>query len=294
MVEIHHLRCFVAVAEELHFGRAAERLGMTQPPLSRQVQSLEHLMHCELFARNSRAVRLTRAGEAFFPEAQRILRLLSNAQGMVSDLIAGRRGLVRCGFTAASAYEILPAMISAFKRENPDVSLSLREMVSTRQIEALAADELDIGIFRPPIESTTFEAIALRPEPMVVAMPVGHPLAEKQVVAWKDLDSIEMVGFESQEGRYLHNLLAGKFLEHDISPRITHRLSQIHSILALVRAGLGVALVPNSAKVLNISTVQYRDIEKGHAAYAKLSVVWNKDTDNPLVKSFVESARLIN
>ena len=248
-------------------------------------------MRCNLFVRSSRSVKLTREGEAFLPEAQRILRLLANAQGVVKDVATGRRGIVRCGFTAASAYEILPAMISRFKQAHPDVTLSLREMVSTHQIEALGADELDIGIFRPPFDNTMFDSIALKPEAMVVAMPTGHPLSANQIITWRELDGIDMIGFESHEGRYLHNLLAMQFLEQNISPRITHSLSQIHSILALVRAGLGVALVPNSAKILDVSAVQYRDLQRGHSAYAHLSIVWKRSASNVLIELFAETAR---
>lgn len=294
MIEIHHLRCFVGVAEELHFGRAAVRLNMTQPPLSRQIQLLERIMHCDLFVRSSRSVKLTREGESFLPEAQRILRLLDTAQSLVSDVSTGRRGLVRCGFTAVSAYEILPAIISRFKRENPDVSLSLLEMVSTRQREALIAEDLDIGILRPPIDKTIFEMIAVLPEAMVVALPAGHPLNAKKNLSWSDLDGIDMIGFDRQEGQYLHDLLAAQFLEYDVSPRIIHRLSQVHSILALVRAGLGVAVVPKSARVLDVSSVEYYDMDAEQSAHAKLFIVWRKNNDNPLIGEFIEAAQSLN
>ena len=152
MFELSQLRCFVAVAEELHFGRAAERLHMTQPPLSRQVRLLEHQVGTELLERNSRSVRLTAAGRSFLPDAARILRLADEAAATARRVATGAAGALAIGFTATVGYGQLPALVSAVRAASPGVRLTLKEMVSGAQLAALDAREIDVGLLRPPVE----------------------------------------------------------------------------------------------------------------------------------------------
>lgn len=290
MLETSHVRCFVAVAEELHFGRAAERLNMTQPPLSRQIQLLEHGMGCALFNRTSRSVELTDAGRTFLPDAQRILRILENATTATREVARGSRGVVRCGFTAASAYQFLPEHIRSVKLAMPDVSLVLREMVSSQQIAALDAGELDVGFLRPPIDQSIHNHRLVARETLLLATPRDHVLAEKRSVHWVDLNDIDMVMYDSREGRYLYELVTSHFMQNDIYPRYYQSLAQIHTILSLVRAGMGVAIVPSSARVLGITDIVYREIVDGAVPQAVLNVVWRKSNPNPLIPQFAEIA----
>ena len=149
MLEISQLRCFVAVAEELHFGRAAERLNMTQPPLSRQIRLLEHQVGTPLFERTNRVVRLTAAGKAFFPEAGRILRLTEEAAVTARRVAQGDRGSIAIGFTATFGYGVLPDLVRGLHDRSPNISLTLKEMVTSAQLEALAMGQLDVGLMRP-------------------------------------------------------------------------------------------------------------------------------------------------
>jgi DNA-binding transcriptional LysR family regulator len=146
------LSCFVAVAEELHFGRAAERLHMTQPPLSRQIQQLENELGVQLIDRTTRTVTLTPAGVAFLPDARRILQLAEGAAQTVKRIPAGDLGTVVVGFTAASAHAVLPRLLETAREKLPDVKLDLREMVTAAQIEGLMTGELDLGMARPPLK----------------------------------------------------------------------------------------------------------------------------------------------
>ena len=152
MFSLNRLSCFIAVAEELHFGRAAERLHMTQPPLSRQIQQLESEVGVQLIDRTSRSVTLTAAGSAFLPEARRILDLAEGALLTVRRVPTGDLGTVVVGFTGASAHAVLPQLLDATREKLPDVKLVLREMVSAAQMESLAVGDLDLGLARPPLK----------------------------------------------------------------------------------------------------------------------------------------------
>jgi len=290
MIEISHLRCFIAVAEELHFGRAAQRMNMTQPPVSRQIQLLERTMACPLFVRTSRSVLLTEAGKSFLPEAQRILRLLENAQNTARDISLGRGGILRCGFTAATAYKFLPALIQQMNARIPDSSLELSEMVSFRQIEALDIGELEVGLLRPPIDSDKFLGRLVAREKLLLAVPTGHSLSQRSFARWRDLDGIDFIMYDSNEAKYFHDILAMFLTGKRVQPNIVQRLTQIHSILSLVRAGVGVAVVPKSADILDISGVEYREFSDQSSPYAELMIVWREASRNPLIPAVVEIA----
>ncbi|HTJ57032.1 MAG TPA: LysR family transcriptional regulator [Devosiaceae bacterium] len=289
MFELSYLRCFVAVAEELHFGRAAERLNITQPPLSRQIRMLERAVGCELFIRNSRSVRLTQAGQTFLPDALRILRLIESAETSVRNVATGRAGILRCGFTAASAYAFLPVLVRNMKAAIPGASLILREMVSKRQIAALETGEIDVGLLRPPFDRGANEAILVAREEMVVALPKGHVVGEKPVLDWQDLDGLELIMYDADEAQYFNDLIASYLSKHRIFPIVDQRLTQIHSILSLVRAGVGCAVVPASARQLGVSQVDYREFG-AETPSAELFLVWRKDNGNPLLPALAAIA----
>src|ERR1700756_3433178 len=188
MFDLNQLRCFVTVAEELHFGRAAARLNMTQPPLSRQIQVLEHIIDAPLLERTSRSVRLTPAGRSFLPEARRILKLAESASQVAQRIAKGKTGSLKIGFTAAAAYGYLPELIAACRTKLPEIDFSLKEMVSGDQFEALASGQIDAGLLRPPIARPAFAARRVLAEPLIAAVPEKHPLATSETVSIKDFD----------------------------------------------------------------------------------------------------------
>lgn len=291
IIETSQLRCFIAVAEELHFGRAAERLNMTQPPLSRQIQLLERSLGCELFTRTSRSVKLTQAGESLRTDAHKVLRLLESAAISVRHVSEGRKGDIRCGFTAASAYQFLPMLLRRLNQRIPGANVSLKEMVSRRQIEALESDELDIGLLRPPIDHDQFDAVCVSREQMILALPRGHPLCDQPVITWPDLDNVDLIMYDSHEAQYFYDLLAGQFTRHGVFPRFRQRLTQIHTILSLVRSNIGAAIVPESASILDVADVVYRTVHARRPLMAELYFVWRKDTRDPLVAELVALAQ---
>ncbi len=290
-MELHQLRCFVAVAEELHFGRAAARLNITQPPLSRQIQLLEHSLGAALFARSSRSVHLTAAGIAFLPDARRLLRISESASQHVRRIASGQAGRLRIGFTAASAYRFLPELITAVRADLPDIDLVLQEMVSGAQVEALISGQLDAGLLRPPVAQPDLAAIKIDAEPLLAAMPARHRLARQSSITLADLDGQDFVMYEPGESRYFHDLLVMLFTAANVRPRFVQQLGQIHSMLALVRAGLGMALVPAAAAALRYHDVRLRPLVLQRPTPVELFLVWRHNADNPLLERLITRTR---
>jgi DNA-binding transcriptional LysR family regulator len=286
MFELGQLRCFVAVAEELHFGRAAARLNLTQPPLSRQIQLLEHGLEVRLFDRTSRSVVLTRAGQSFLPEARRLLRFAEAAALAARRTARGDAGSITLGFTAASGYEFLPQLITLFRAANPDIDLVLREMVSADQVEALTAGRIDVGLIRPPFDRREFESFCAVREPLVLAAPVGHRLASSKQVALTDLDREPFITYSPYEARYFYDLLATALGEAGVQPQFVQFISQVHSILGLVKAGLGLALVPQAAANLRFDGVVLRPIKTSRSV--ELHMAWRRSNTNPAVDTLTQ------
>lgn len=280
MFELSQLRCFVAVAEELHFGRAARRLNLTQPPLSRQIQLLEHMLEVKLFDRTSRSVALTPAGATFLPEARRLLRLSEAAALSAKRTAGGQAGTVTIGFTAVSGYDYLPRLIAGFRKAAPDIDLILREMVSAEQIEALASGRIDLGLIRPPFSRIELHSRCVVREPLLLAAPAGHRLAKASAVSLADLDQQPLVTYSPYEARYFYDLLATIFTKAGIAPQYVQHISQIHSILGLVKAGLGLALVPQAATNLRFRGVVLRPIEVDDRI-VELHLAWRRSNANP-------------
>lgn len=288
MFELSQLRCFVAAAEELHFGRAAARLNMTQPPLSRQVQLLERILGVSLMDRTSRSVRLTPAGRAFLVEARRILRMAESAALTTRKIAAGDAGRIAIGFTAASGYSFLPKLITLTRSRLPNVDLTLREMVTGEQNEALLTGRIDVGLLRPPINRTEFAKIQVLTEPLVAALPVGDDRLAKKTLTPADFDERPLVMYSSEGAQYFHNMLVAIFDANGVLPIYVQHLSQIHSALALVQAGIGAALVPEAATHLHFDSVQFRPFETIPARPVELYMVWRRDNDNPTLKPLLE------
>lgn len=283
MFELGQLKCFVAVAEELHFGRAAARLNLTQPPLSRQIQLLEHALDVRLFERTSRIVRLTRAGENFLPDARRLLRLAEGAALAAKRSAQGEAGLINLGFTAVSGYEFLPRLITLLRQQAPDIDLVLKEMVTADQLEALTAGRIDIGLLRTPFNRREFNSHCVVREPLMLAAPADHPLAQANRVRLSDFDTQPFVTYSPYEARYFYDLLVTIFGEAGVSPTYVQYMSQVHSILGLVKAGLGLSLVPRAAANLRYEGVVLRDVEDAPARIVELHIVWRKTNTNPAV-----------
>lgn len=285
MFELIQLRCFVAVAEELHFGRAATRLNMTQPPLSRHIQVLERIMKVELFHRSSRSVRLTAGGSAFLPEARRVVRMADSAVATARAAAEGQSGLVTLGFTAASGYSFLSRFIARVGVAAPDVRFVLKEMVSDEQLESLAAGRIDLGFLRPPVRQPELASLPVLRERFIVCSPADVPEDERPR-RLADFDRRPFIMYAPDKARYFHDLLTGMFTGAGAEPRHVQYLAQIHTILMLVGAGHGFALVPESSLRLHPEGVVFSEMEDA-PPIVELYAAWRRDAGNPALLALV-------
>ncbi|SFT98913.1 LysR family transcriptional regulator [Arthrobacter sp. ov118] len=280
MFTFDQLAGFIAVAEELHFGRAAERLNMTQPPLSRQIQKLEKSVGAELLERDNRRVQLTHAGQAFLEEARRLLALAERAPATARRIASGRSGVLRIGFTAASGFSILGPLLEEISAALPDVDIDLQELVTGEQIQALLTGELDLGLARPPFDGEIFDSRLLYREAMVVAVPAGHPLTRLgRDVENEDLRDEPLIMHSPLQARYFYDLVVRTLpVQHG---NVVHTVSQILTMVSLVAARRGVAFVPRSATALGIDGVEYLQLGGDRGEPVELHAIWSRKVENP-------------
>ncbi|MES2161087.1 MAG: LysR substrate-binding domain-containing protein [Pseudomonadota bacterium] len=283
MFEISQLRCFVAVAEELHFSRAAERLNMTQPPLSRQIRLLEHNVGAELIERNSRVVRLTAAGKAFLPEATRILRLSHEAVLTARRAAKGEQGHMAIGFTSASGYSLLPEVVRRLRERCPGVSLTLKELVSTAQVEALNSGELDLGLMRPHTLNAELETTLLVTESLMLAIHEDDAGDWPLEPTLQSLHGKPFVMYSPFDARPFHQMLSERFAKAGVEPDIIEHVGQVHTMLALVRARMGVALIAEGAGRLRFDGLVMRKME---TEPVQMVCVHRRDNENPVLTVF--------
>jgi DNA-binding transcriptional LysR family regulator len=288
MFTLIQLESFVAVAEELHFGAAAERLNMTQPPLSRQIQLLEKELHAQLFDRTSRRVELTAAGRTLLPSARQILDLSIKTQLDVQRVATGDAGAVTIGYTAIAGQSALPRLLRRSANEQPGVSLLLRELVSTDQMDGLVKGTVDIGLLRPIVARPGIKYRPVMQDRLVIALPAESPLlAETESLPLRALSGQPLMMYSTSEARYFHDLVLRLFASAGAEPRITQYASQVPALLAFVEAGLGVTLVPASTRAFSPPGVRFREIEGSQGTQAlnrvDLEVAWNENNTNPAV-----------
>ncbi|WVV49197.1 LysR substrate-binding domain-containing protein [Pseudomonas sp. NA13] len=291
MLELAQLRCFTTVATELNFRRAAERLNMTQPPLSRQIQLLEHHLGVELFTRSTRSVALTAAGRAFFIEAQNLLEQAQQAAVAAKRFAQGDIGSVTISFVGSAVYEFLPKVIAEARLKQPQVKIVLAEMNTYQQHEALRARRIDLGIVRSPLLETGYATECLVREPFVLAVPAGHPLASAEAVSVQDLDGQPFLMYSHAAYPPFNELLTGMLRSARVAPQFVQWLGSSLTILALVNAGMGLALVPRCATSVVFKQVVFREIDLGEGVQSELHLVWREDNDNPAFTLLLEGIR---
>ncbi|MHC6225662.1 LysR family transcriptional regulator [Pseudomonas sp. X10] len=291
MFELAQLRCFTTVATELNFRRAAEKLNMTQPPLSRQIQLLEHHLGVDLFTRTTRSVELTAAGRAFFIEAQALLERAEQASVLAKRFAEGDIGTVSISFVGSAVYEFLPKVIAEAQVNQPHVKVSLSEMNTYQQHEALRARRIDLGIARAPLQQPGFATECLVREPFVLAMPRHHRLASAAQVGVGDLDGEPFLMYSHAAYPPFNELLTGMFRSAQVAPEYVQWLGSSLTILALVNAGLGMALVPRCATNVVFKDVVFREIDLGEGVKSELHLIWRADNDNPAFRMLLEGIR---
>lgn len=259
--EFFQLRCFVTVAEELNFSRAARRLNMTQPPLSRQIKLLEQGVGLTLLDRDRRTVRLTPAGTMFRSAAIDLLERSEQAILVARQAERGEAGTITLGFVPSAALDFVPRIVAALKSELPDVRFTPVEMMSYEIAESLLSGGLDLGLTRTVGASSEIESKRVVREPFVLALPRGHALDVPGPAKGVDLDGADFVGYSAERGGYLREIFTALFAAIGIRPNIVQEVSQTQTVLSLVNVGLGAALVPRSAMAMQMDQLVYRPID---------------------------------
>jgi DNA-binding transcriptional LysR family regulator len=292
VITLDQVRSFVAVAEELHFGRAADRLQMTQPSLSRQIQKLEKSIGAKLLERDNRRVALTGAGAAFLDEAYRLLNLVDAAGDLARRVDAGAAGVVRLGFTAVSAISILGGLLRRLTVELPDVEVLLSERVTNAQVDGIRRGELDIGLARPPFDTAFLSSRMISREPLMAVVPEAHPLAElDRPLTPQDFEGQAVIGYHHLQSRYFHDLTA-RFLAN-AHPRTEQRVHQVLTAMLLVAAERGLALAPASAASLHVEGIVLKDLAHGGGDSrldadperpVELHAIWSRGSVTPVMR----------
>lgn len=258
--ELRHLRYFTAVAEELHFGRAAERLHISQPPLSQQIRALEDIIGAKLFERDNRNVRLTKTGEMFLKEACLVLNQAERASEKVLRMQQGLLGEVTIGFTSSAPF-ISPVSraLRSFRQLHPQVHITMREINSRPQIEPLLAGELDFGVMRNTPLPATLQHRLLLQEPLVAVVPEEHALSTLSpgTLSYRHLAEEPFVFFSREVGTALYDEILTRLAKAGIVPYITQEVGEAMTIIGLVSSGLGVSILPASFARLRIAGVRY-------------------------------------
>lgn len=282
------MRYFVALAETLHFGRAAQRLHITQPPLSRQIAALERQLSVRLFRRHSRAVALTPAGADFYRHAVRLLADAERAQGSARAIARGASGELRLGFTMYAAWNVLPKLVRAFSAAHPQVALALEETLPRDLEQALAEGRADAGISLPLARPTRLRYRALCREPLWAVVPRTHPLARCRRIAVSDLADEPFVTFPRSTAPALHEAVTTCCEGHGFTPSIRLETHLQQTIINLVAEGLGVSLVPGSIRRIRLPGAAFRPIID--PPLIEQGLYWHAENSNPCLAALLSCA----
>jgi DNA-binding transcriptional LysR family regulator len=294
-MELRHLRYFVAVAEEGHITRAAERLGIQQPPLSQQIRALETELEAQLFRRKPRGVELTQAGEAFLAEARAVLDRAEHAALAARRAARGEAGRLGLGFTSsASFHPLVPRVIREFRDASPLVAWSLEEAGTAELVEGLRAERIDAAFVRSPIGAAADLTVhSLLEEEMVAALPAGHRLARrtKTRLPLAALQSETFILYRRPLGPGLYDAIIAACQRAGYSPRIGQEAPRMLATLSLVAAGLGVTLIPASMQRIGIEGVAYRALDRKAGLVAPLNLAYRRSEDSPAARRFIALVR---
>lgn len=289
-MELRHMRYVIAVAEELHFGRAAERLMIAQPPLSQQIKKLEREIGVELFRRTKRRVGLTEPGRVFVEEARRTLAQADLTLRAAQRAARGEIGRLVIGYAGSAAHYVLPRVLSRFRPRYANVEVQLREMTTAEQLPALLARQIDVGFVRPPASDPGLEVSVLMEEPFLAALPRNHRLARLKRVPLTRLETERFVLFPRHLGPRLYDPIVAACQRAGFSPMVAQEAMHIPTIVSLVAAGVGIALLPESARHLRWHGVVYRNLADP-VAHTAIAIACRTGEASAVTDGFVATAR---
>jgi DNA-binding transcriptional LysR family regulator len=280
-MQLRHLRYFVAVAEERHFGRAADRLHMAQPPLSQAIRQLEAELGVTLLHRTTRRVEPTEAGTAYLARARSILAEVDEAAHEARRVAAGAVGHLAIGCVGSATYSLLPALSRHLATELPGVDFAFRgEMLAPDQVDALRSGEIDVALLRPPVADLSLTVTPLRRDRLVVALPADHPLAARDGVRVADLADADLIVHAADRRSVMYDVVIGLFRDAGLDPHVRHEVGETSTLVTLVAGGLGVAVVPEPVTALALDGVVYRPLVRPATA-VELAVAHRSDRTEP-------------
>ncbi|GAA1481358.1 LysR substrate-binding domain-containing protein [Gordonia sinesedis] len=299
-MELRHLRYFRAVAEELHFGRAAERLHIAQPPLSQQIRQLEAELGVTLLIRSTRRVELTPAGEAYLARVVEILDAVDAAGSQARRVADGREGSLAIGCVGSATYSLLPRLVRTLRDELPDLEVSVRgEMLAPDQMTALVAGQIDLALLRPPALATDrtdpdLVIERVRDDRLIVALPDEHPLAERRQLTVADLRDADFVAHAGHGRSVMNATLVRLCAAAGFVPNIRHEVAETSTLVTLVAAGLGVAVVPEPTAALQLSGVTYRPLRAPNATVELAVARLADDAATPVSPTVTHALRVLH
>jgi DNA-binding transcriptional LysR family regulator len=289
-LDLKRIRYFMAVADQLHFGRAAERMNVVQPAISQQIKRLEEELGVTLFLRSGNEVRLTEAGRQMLPECSRLLDQADEVARVARAAAAGTRGKIRFGYVDNSIFSLLPPLIREFRHRFPDVDMVLETMIRAQQSETLLDHRLDIALMPGPAPQGDFDSEMFVSEQLVVALPARHPLADVGSLSLGALASEPFVLFPTTMRSRLLEIILAACATASFTPRVVQEAAQIHTLVALVDAGLGITLLPPWAATGNGGQVVFRELVNPAPTY-DLMMVWGRNERNALISGLLDVAR---
>jgi DNA-binding transcriptional LysR family regulator len=290
-LELRQLRYFVAVAEELHFGHAATRLHMTQPPLSQAIRALESALGAPLFARSRRAVALTPAGAALLPEARRLLAQAGALPELVRRAAGGETGTLALAFVSSADYSVLPPFLRRYRAAFPQVQVALQEATSDVQVDELLHARVDAGLLIAPLPDTAraaLDTLLVLSEPLILAAPSGLAAPPGNGPVWlKDVPPLPLIIFPRPIAPGLHDAILACLRAAGRTPIVAQEAIQMQTIVSLVSAGMGMALVPQSVSNLMRAGVEYRPLRDA-TPQVETALAWRRDNASPVLRGFLD------
>jgi DNA-binding transcriptional LysR family regulator len=287
-MELRHLRYFAAIAEAGNLTRAAVRLHVTQPSLSQAMRELEEEIGCALFLRRARGVELTDGGRALRARAQDILERAAEAPLAVRSAANGAAGELAVGFTGSSVYGVLPGLLAQFRKRCPEVTLNLREMLTDVQLESLREHRIDIGLSRPAAGEPGIASRTIARLPFVAALPVRHPLASRRTIPLKALADEAFIMLERRRGPGFYTQLMNLMSRAGVTPKVAHEASHLPTMVGMVGAGLGIAIVSAELSNFEVRDVVYRPLEGNDGV--ELALIWRRGDGSRVLSDFLACA----
>lgn len=288
MIELRHLQYFRALAETLHFGRAAERLHISQPPLSRQIALLEEELGVKLFDRSRRHVELTDAGQRFYLDTGTVFAAFEQAKRNALAAARGAAGELSVGFMMSTAYSVTPAITRRYAAQYPQVNLKLTETLPMDLAQDISSGSKDVAIMYRPQDCSGLETVTIYREEMTVVLPPGHRLLEQPLIDPCDLAAETFIIVPRRIAPALHDMIVNYCLQHGVTPNVGLEINMQQTIVNLVGEGLGIAIVPRSMRNMRLTTTTFRPLVA--PPVVEVVAVWKADNHNPCIATFVESA----